>query len=312
MLGSSAVSCPASESAGVAVEVGTGESQMPASSVVSPTLSSCVCVAEQRAVMVRDGGEQLQLEELGVSGEGSEQVVEGGAGSGGMVKTAATVCSFLPCLPSLLDPVDGSCAVGCVREEVRVPQMAGEALRPQPTDGLWQPPSTSVEPVSERVEKEKGILGDAYVAQEGRGGVQACRTYVHVVHANRKADVELSFIPPVDGSNSITMEESDRDAERCALCRVLCHATSGCPAQPGVAPWPASPDQPEMFERAHVGLQIPARGSGNAGAGRTVESKTGDMEWCVSRHRERDSTSERVGRQTRGGPRRVGTETVEA
>ncbi|GAB2275928.1 hypothetical protein Dimus_010674 [Dionaea muscipula] len=181
MLGLSAVSCPASEAAGVVVEVGASESQMPASSPVSPTLSSCFCVAEQRAVVVRDGGEQLQLEELRVSGECSEQVVEGGAGSGGMVKTAATVCSFLPCLPSLLDPVDGCCAVGCVREEVRVSQMAGEALRPQPTDGLWQPPSTSMEPVSERVEKEKGILGDACVAQAGRGCVQACRTYAHVL-----------------------------------------------------------------------------------------------------------------------------------
>ncbi|GAB2268452.1 hypothetical protein Dimus_003410, partial [Dionaea muscipula] len=59
MLGSSTVSCPASEAAGAAVEVGDGESQMPASSLVSPTLSSCVCVAEQRAVVVWDGGEQL-------------------------------------------------------------------------------------------------------------------------------------------------------------------------------------------------------------------------------------------------------------
>ncbi|GAB2303231.1 hypothetical protein Dimus_037228, partial [Dionaea muscipula] len=168
MLGSSAVSCPASEVAGVAVVVGAGESQMPASFLVPPTVSYCVCVAEQRVAVVRDGGEQLLREELSVSVEGSEMVVEGGAGSGGMVKTAATVGSFLPCLPSVLDPLVGSCAVGCVREEVWVPQMAGEALRPQPTDGLWQPPSTSVGPVSERVEKEMGIRGDACAAQESR------------------------------------------------------------------------------------------------------------------------------------------------
>ncbi|GAB2296344.1 hypothetical protein Dimus_030467 [Dionaea muscipula] len=202
MLGSSAVNCPASEAAGVADVVGAGESQKPASSLVPPTVSYCDCVAEQRDAVVRDGGEQLLREELGVSKEGSEPLVDGGAGSGGLVKTAATVCSYLHCLPSVLDSLVGSCAVGCVREEVRVPQMSEEALRPQPTDGLWQPPSTSVGPVSERVEKEKGILGDACVAQEGRGGVQASRTYAHGVHADRRADLELSFIPPVDGGPS--------------------------------------------------------------------------------------------------------------
>ncbi|GAB2296346.1 hypothetical protein Dimus_030469 [Dionaea muscipula] len=41
---------------------------------------------------------------------------------------------------------------GCVKEEVR-------ALRPQPTDGLWQPLSSSTEPVSERVKKGKGVHG---------------------------------------------------------------------------------------------------------------------------------------------------------
>ncbi|GAB2270691.1 hypothetical protein Dimus_005562 [Dionaea muscipula] len=36
---------------------------------------------------------------------------------------------------------------GLVSEEGRVSPVAGQAVRPQPTDGLWQPPSASVEPM---------------------------------------------------------------------------------------------------------------------------------------------------------------------
>ncbi|GAB2296282.1 hypothetical protein Dimus_030407 [Dionaea muscipula] len=62
-------------------------------------------------------------------------------------------------------------ADGFVREEVRVSPTARGALRPQPNDGLWQPPSSPVEPVSKSVEKDKGIHGGAFVAQEVHGGV---------------------------------------------------------------------------------------------------------------------------------------------
>ncbi|GAB2286366.1 hypothetical protein Dimus_020782, partial [Dionaea muscipula] len=213
ILGSSVVNCPVLEEAGAAGEGVAGESQMPASSLFPPSDSFSDCGDEQQAAVDREGDEQLLREEFGLALEGSVPVVDGGAGCGGLVEPAATVCSSLNCLPSVHDNLVGRFVVGCVREEVRVPQMVGEALRPQPTDGLWQPPSTSVGPVSERVEKEKGIPGDACDAQEGRGGVQACRTYAHVVHADRRAEVELSYIPPVDGENSITMEESDGDAE---------------------------------------------------------------------------------------------------
>ncbi|GAB2302283.1 hypothetical protein Dimus_036298, partial [Dionaea muscipula] len=198
LLGSSEVSCPVSETAGVDGVVGVGESIWPAPSLVHSTGSYCDSVAAHRNAVVRDGGELLLREELGIAMAGSKPMEDGGVGSGGLLKNSATVGSNLQFLPNMLDSLDDSCAVGCVREEVRVPQMAGEALRSQPTDGLWQPPPTSVGPVSERVEKEKGILGDACDAQEGHGGVQSCRSYAHVVRAERRADVELSFIPPVD------------------------------------------------------------------------------------------------------------------
>ncbi|GAB2303375.1 hypothetical protein Dimus_037366, partial [Dionaea muscipula] len=153
VLSPSAASCPAVEVAGAAVVEEAGDSQRPASSLVPHSVSFSDCEV---------GSELLRA-------DGSESVVEVGVGSGGLGVNAATVCSSLFCLPSVHVNPAGRCDVGSVREEVRVPQMAGEALRPQPTDGLWQPPSTSVGPVSERVEKEKGIRGDACVAQEGRG-----------------------------------------------------------------------------------------------------------------------------------------------
>ncbi|GAB2299479.1 hypothetical protein Dimus_033546 [Dionaea muscipula] len=117
-------------------------------------------------------------------------------------------------------PVSATAIVddGLVREEVRVSSMAREALRPQPTDGLWRPPSSPMEPVSEW--EKKVVPGGVSVAQVVHRGVQSSRTYAYVVHADRRADVELSFIPPVDGGNSITMEESDGDAEWWGSCLV--------------------------------------------------------------------------------------------
>ncbi|GAB2273702.1 hypothetical protein Dimus_008483 [Dionaea muscipula] len=49
-------------------------------------------------------------------------------------------------------------ADGFIREEVRVLPTVKGALRPQPTDGLWQPLSSPVEPVSGIVEKDTGLL----------------------------------------------------------------------------------------------------------------------------------------------------------
>ncbi|GAB2275971.1 hypothetical protein Dimus_039162 [Dionaea muscipula] len=150
-------------------------------------------------------------------GDGGQQMGEDGAGSDAMMKTKDNVFSSMNSL--LISTVD-TIADGFVREEVWVSLTTREALRPQPTDGLWQSPSSSVEPVLERLEKEKGIHGDAPAAQEVHRGVQAGRSFAHAVHADRRADVELSFIPPVDGGNNISMEESDEDAERWGSCLV--------------------------------------------------------------------------------------------
>ncbi|GAB2296343.1 hypothetical protein Dimus_030466 [Dionaea muscipula] len=97
---------------------------------------------------------------------------------------------------------------GLVSEEGQVLPVAREALRPQPTDGLRQPSSAPVEPVS-------GV--------EGEGGLEGCsrgRSYAHVVQVDRWADVELSYLPPVDGGNTIFMEESDGDTLQWGSCLV--------------------------------------------------------------------------------------------
>ncbi|GAB2286266.1 hypothetical protein Dimus_020685 [Dionaea muscipula] len=89
--------------------------------------------------------------------------------------------------------------VGLVSEEGRVLPTTKEALRPQPTDGLRQPPSSSVKPVI-------GVEGG--VGQDGRCGG---RSYAYVVQVDRRADVELSYLTPVDVGNTIVIEESDGD-----------------------------------------------------------------------------------------------------
>ncbi|GAB2268062.1 hypothetical protein Dimus_003037 [Dionaea muscipula] len=100
-------------------------------------------------------------------------------GSDAMVLPTGPFCSILPCVPSVFSAVDTAIDSGFVREEVRVSPTARGALRPQPTDGLWQPPSSPVEPVSERVEKEKGIHGDDSGTQKVQGGVQ-CYDYADI------------------------------------------------------------------------------------------------------------------------------------
>ncbi|GAB2271062.1 hypothetical protein Dimus_005912, partial [Dionaea muscipula] len=196
--GSTATSCPASVNADDAAAVVVGESRSTLHSPVSlPMLSqslsspSLACTGEQKDGGVGDGVWQPAVVNYGVGGASGEQEVEVGAGRAALVMPTDLVCSSLP---SLFVSVVDTVADGFVSEEVRVSPTAREALRPQPTDGLWQPPSSPMEPVSEREEKEKVVYG----------GVQGSRTYAHVVHADRRADVELSFIPPVDGGNSIS------------------------------------------------------------------------------------------------------------
>ncbi|GAB2286236.1 hypothetical protein Dimus_020657, partial [Dionaea muscipula] len=83
-------------------------------------------------------------------------------------------CSCLPSVPTvpcyfLPSSVDTTSDGGLEREEVRVSPTARGAVRPQPTDGLWQPPSSQAEPESERVEEDKGTRGGAFIAQMDYG-----------------------------------------------------------------------------------------------------------------------------------------------
>ncbi|GAB2299468.1 hypothetical protein Dimus_033536 [Dionaea muscipula] len=133
-----------------------------------------------------------------------------GDGSAAMPPPSVTVCSKFRFLSVSSCDNGGD---GLVRGEVRVLPAAREALRPQPTDGLWQPPFSAMEPVSEREKLEKVVHGGVSVVQVVPRGVQASRSYAHVVHEVRRADVELTFIPSVDGGNSICMEALDGDAE---------------------------------------------------------------------------------------------------
>ncbi|GAB2297436.1 hypothetical protein Dimus_031540, partial [Dionaea muscipula] len=102
----------------------------------------------------------------------------------------------------------GQCDGGSVSEEVRAASAVREALRSQPTDGLRQSPSASAVPVSgiSPVLPVSDVIGVG-----GQDDSRGCRSYAHVVQVDRRADVELSYFPPVDGGNTIFMEESDGD-----------------------------------------------------------------------------------------------------
>ncbi|GAB2281338.1 hypothetical protein Dimus_015934 [Dionaea muscipula] len=187
--------------------------------------------ADRGATVVADTG-MLRVADGGVVASDGVQVVDNGlAGTvvhptqhdGGIVISAIEctgvfnmdlpITSLIdggPATSSLpyVDIVDGRLGAGMVSEEGRVLPVAREALRPQPTDGLRQPSSSSVEPA--RVVESGGGPGDCV------GG----RSYAHVVQVDRRADVELSYIPPADGGNTITMEESDGDTQQWGSCLV--------------------------------------------------------------------------------------------
>ncbi|GAB2278845.1 hypothetical protein Dimus_013519 [Dionaea muscipula] len=115
-----------------------------------------------------DTGSGLRLIIPLASGEGRQKVgytAAPGVDVWQMILPTELDCSCLPSVPtvpfcSLLSNVDTTSDGGLEREEVRVSPTARGALRPQPTDGLWQPPSSKVEPLSERVEEDKGTLGE--------------------------------------------------------------------------------------------------------------------------------------------------------
>ncbi|GAB2283899.1 hypothetical protein Dimus_018383, partial [Dionaea muscipula] len=116
---------------------------------------------------------------------------------------------------------------GLVREEGWAPPGAKKALRLQPTNGLRQLPRPPEEPLPMSVVEvvaggglPSGGGGMVPLGRVGGDGGQSSRSYAHVVSPDRRADVELCYLPPADGGNSITMEEADGDAEWWGSCLV--------------------------------------------------------------------------------------------
>ncbi|GAB2281352.1 hypothetical protein Dimus_015948 [Dionaea muscipula] len=79
-------------------------------------------------------------------------------GAGGAAKQLPSVTVSSSRFPLSVSDGD-SVGVRPVREEVRVLPTIREALWPQSTDGLRQPPSSSMEPVSERAMGETVVHG---------------------------------------------------------------------------------------------------------------------------------------------------------
>ncbi|GAB2268463.1 hypothetical protein Dimus_003421 [Dionaea muscipula] len=163
------------------------------------------------------------------SGELLTMMNEGDDGvmGAGEAPAIASLVSSIPCpLPAVIDevgqqPIDlvspliptvgavgGHGDGGVVSEEARAPPVARVALRTQPTDGLGHPPSSPVVPVS-------GVDGGG-----GKDGSHGCRSYANVVQVDRRADVELNYIPPANGGNTFIMEVYDGDRAQWGSCLV--------------------------------------------------------------------------------------------
>ncbi|GAB2270694.1 hypothetical protein Dimus_005565, partial [Dionaea muscipula] len=140
-------------------------------------------------------------------GEGSVEGIGGGLLNGVLQTSVISKSGAVSHLSKLSDDV-GLRGGGLVSEECRVLPVARGALRPQPTDGLRLPLSSPMDPVS--------VMAGG-VGQDGRSGG---RSYAHVVQVDRRADVELSYLPPVGGGNTITMEESDGNKIQWGSCLV--------------------------------------------------------------------------------------------
>ncbi|GAB2301739.1 hypothetical protein Dimus_035764, partial [Dionaea muscipula] len=207
---------------------------------LSQEASILVCAGEQGIGMVGEVVEQPVAVELGVGGECG---CLGFADADCRVLPVTAVSFSLSSAPLMvIAECSGSGGLvseeveGMVREEGRVPPAAKEALRSQPTDGLRQLPRPPVGPLPVRVGEAVvggglppgggGMVpvgregGDVGGVQSDGGGVQSSRSFAHVVRPDRRADVELSYSPPADGGNSITMAESDGDAEGWGSCLV--------------------------------------------------------------------------------------------
>ncbi|GAB2270710.1 hypothetical protein Dimus_005581 [Dionaea muscipula] len=254
-LDSTAMRFTATEVARDADAVGNSEYPSTLSSMVcSPHLSRSqeasilVCATEQGLGMVGEVVEQPTCGELRVGGECESP---GQAVADRRVLLAAVSCS-LSSAPLLADAeCSGSGGLvseeeeGMVREEGRVLPTVKEVLRSQPTDGLRQLPRPPVGPLLVRVVEAivggglppggGGMVlldcegGDGGGFQSDGGGIQSSRSFAHVVRPDRRADVELSYCPLADGRNSITMAESDGDAEGWGSCLVVYFLSGSLP-----------------------------------------------------------------------------------
>ncbi|GAB2299485.1 hypothetical protein Dimus_033552 [Dionaea muscipula] len=96
---------------------------------------------------------------------------------------------------------------GLVSEEILVTPVASAALRPQPADGLRQPPLSPVELV---VVDRSGPGVFSAVGLPGCGVVTpGVSSFATVVNPDPQADVELSCDPPTDGGNVVVMTDTD-------------------------------------------------------------------------------------------------------
>ncbi|GAB2302050.1 hypothetical protein Dimus_036074 [Dionaea muscipula] len=119
----------------------------------------------------------------------------------GEAPAIASLVSSIPCpLPAVIDevgqqPIDlvspliptvgavgGHGDGGVVSEEARAPLVARVALRPQPTDGLGQPPSSLVVPVS-------GVDGGG-----GKDGSHGCRSFANDAQGFESFDLVLDLL----------------------------------------------------------------------------------------------------------------------
>ncbi|GAB2278874.1 hypothetical protein Dimus_013548, partial [Dionaea muscipula] len=142
--------------------------------------------------------------------------------------------SVMSCCPDECGSEAKESGEGLVSKEDAAPPVTGAALRPQPTDGLQQPPLALVEPAlvvgqgpGVRPSNAEGPLSRVSEVVGVEGGVAGSsgmsRTYAHVVHPDvvhpdRRADVELHYLPPADGGNTVVMEETDGDKEQWGSC----------------------------------------------------------------------------------------------
>ncbi|GAB2303659.1 hypothetical protein Dimus_037643, partial [Dionaea muscipula] len=173
--------------------VTVGDCEAPVSSSLPPVRSgSAVAECHFQPALVSSSSSLVSLLEVADCHVCGDMVSE--EGSGGLVREVDSSMIFH----------DGG---GMVSEEVVVKPTARAALRPQPTDGLRQPPLLTVEPA---VVVRSG-LGELYAAGQPGCGVfnLGIRSFASV--ANPRAATQLQHPPTVSSSHRVgTVSTPDR------------------------------------------------------------------------------------------------------